>query len=82
MYEKNLIEYVPKMVEELTAQLEKDQQRWGDTWKTRPVEGQEMRMFARFHDYEDQFKQTGAPVPYMKIIGEALICWVREKFNQ
>jgi hypothetical protein len=73
-----LIDYLPEFVSVLEAQLEKDQERWGDTWKARPREGQEQRGFARFHDYEDQFLNAGIPVPWLKVAGEALIAWVRE----
>jgi len=74
----NLIDYLPKFIEVLKAQLESDQRRWGDTWKQRPREGQEDRCFARFNDYYDQWKNAGTPIPWMKIVGEALIAWVRE----
>jgi hypothetical protein len=73
----NLVEYLPMFMETVMEQLEQDQLRWGDTWKIRPVEGQDDRMFARFADYKDQFTNANIPVPYQKIVGEALINWVR-----
>ena len=67
-------EVVPAMLE----QLEGDQERWGDTWKHRPIEGQEERVFQRYRDYLDQFRHAGTPIPWVKIIGEANICMARE----
>ena len=78
-YREELTDYLPDFVSALTAQLKADQQRWGDTWKQRPREGQELRGFARFHDYESQFTNAGAPVPWLKVAGEAMIAWVREQ---
>ena len=76
---ESLLDYLPEFVKALEAQLIQDQKRWGDTWKQRPREGQELRAKARFDDYFDQFKNTGAPIPWLKIVGEALIAWVRER---
>lgn len=76
---KNLIDYLPEFTEALKEQLVKDQFRWGDTWKGRPIEGQEMRIKSRFDDYFAQFVNAGVPVPWMKVVGEALIAWVRER---
>ena len=77
-----LTDYLPDFMKALTAQLEKDQKKWGDTWKQRPREGQEVRAFARFHDYEAQFVNAGNPVPWLKVAGEALIAWVRENHEE
>lgn len=82
MYKPKLVEYIPEFTEALKAQIEADDKRWGDTWKTRPVEGQEDRAFARFQDYYDQFKNAGTPIPWLKIVGEALIAWVRERASK
>lgn len=76
-----LLDFLPKFIEALKEQMESDQKRWGDTWKHRPVEGQEERAFARFRDYYDQFINAGIPIPWMKVVGEALICWVRSTQN-
>jgi hypothetical protein len=35
-------------------------------------------MYARFNDYYDQWKNAGTPIPWLKIVGEAFIAWVRE----
>lgn len=78
MTNRTLVDFLPEIIEKVTAQLVDDQARWGDTWKRRPVEGQELRTQARYDDYFDQFKNTGQPVPWTKIIGGAIICMVRE----
>jgi hypothetical protein len=75
-----LKDYLPEFFKVVEEQIEKDEQRWGDTWKQRPREGQEERGYARFIDYFDQFKNGGTPIPWMKIVGEALITWVRENY--
>lgn len=78
MFKESLLDYLPEFFKAITEQITKDNQRWGDTWKQRPREGQEDRAFARFNDYHDQFKNAGVPIPWMKIVGECLIAWVRE----
>jgi hypothetical protein len=77
---KTLLDYFDDFVTAFGLQLVSDERRWGDTWKKRPREGQEDRAFARFKDYKDQFDNTGTPIPWMKVAGEALICWVRDKY--
>lgn len=66
------------------SQLLKDKQRWGDTWKKRGLiyngKSQEIRAFERFIDYLDQFKNSNTPIPWEKVIGEAHICMVRDKY--
>lgn len=71
-------DFLNEFVDALKAQLANDNKRWGDTWLKRGLRGQEKRTFERFRDYYDQFKLGGNPVPWMKVIGGALICWVRE----
>jgi len=78
MSEKKLVDFLPETFAVVTANLEHDETRWGDTWKKRPVDGQEERAFQRFRDYLDQFKNAGIPIPWSKVIGEAHICMVRE----
>lgn len=71
-------DFVPEFIEKLIEQLRSDHARWGNTWLTRPKEGQELRTKARYTDYFDMFEQAGTPVPWLKIVGGALICWIRE----
>jgi len=78
MDHNELIELLDETFKAVAEQLESDAQRWGNTWKKRPREGQEERTFARFRDYLDQYRNAGVPIPWLKIIGEAHICLVRE----
>jgi len=77
---KTLLSYLQEFGSAFEDQLEIDEARWGDTWKERPREGQVERTFARFRDYKDQFDNANVPVPWLKVAGEALICWVRDKY--
>jgi len=80
MYPYNdLVEYIPEFIEEFKAQIESDKKRWGDTWMKRSIEGQEERTELTFMNYFDQYKRAGVPIPWLKIIGNAFICWIREK---
>ena len=79
---KKLWEYLPEFVEEFEKQLKEDDKRWGDTWLNRPIEGQEDRVFGDVMDYYDKFKHGGQPMPYLKIIGNAFIAWVRERYPE
>jgi hypothetical protein len=74
----SLLSYLPAVFKDITAQLTADNKRWGDTWKYRPREGQEERTFNRYLDYLDQYRNAGTPIPWLKVIGEAIICMVRE----
>lgn len=76
-----LPEYLPQFFEVVKERIETDQQRWGQTWAKRSKEGQEDRIYARFNDYFDQWKNAGTPIPWLKIVGEAFIAWVRETQN-
>lgn len=73
-----LIEFLDETFARVKTQLEADETRWGDTWKHRPREGQENRIFMRFVDYFDQYTNAGTPIPWVKVIGEAHIAMVRE----
>lgn len=74
-----LIEFLTTEVYSTIAlQLESDEKRWGDTWKYRPREGQEMRIKATYDNYFDQFVHAGEPVPWAKVIGNAIIAMARE----
>lgn len=73
-----IIDFVPEFLTALEEQIESDYKRWGNTWLNRPKEGQELRTKARYTDYFDMFEQAGTPIPWLKIVGGALICWIRE----
>ena len=77
MTRKMLWEFLPDFTKALTEQLQRDNERWGDTWRGRIRHGQENRIFARFDDYFDKWKNAGQPIPWLKIVGLAFIAWVR-----
>ncbi len=83
-YKALLTDYLPEIMEDLKKQLESDQERWGDTWKHRPIgdyQGrgdQVKRAFDRISDYYDQYRYNNIPMPWLKVMGEAVICYVRE----
>ena len=64
--------------EAMEEQLLSDEKRWGETWLHRTKEGQEQRIENDFNDYFDQFRFNGTPVPWLKIVGNAYIAWIRE----
>lgn len=72
-------EFMTELQTALTEQLVEDTKRWGDTWRRRGLKGQEKRTMERYRDYYDRFKNAGVPMPWLKIIGGAYICWLREK---
>jgi len=76
--DNELIVLLPEFMEAFRAQLISDQERWRDEWKQRPSAGQEFRNFNRFHDYLTDFVQRAMPLPWLKVIGNAYIAWVRE----
>lgn len=79
MNNMKVTDFMNDFVEALTKQLEEDENRWGDTWIARTREGQELRTRVKFNDYYDQFVMKGIPVPWLKIVGNAMICWIREQ---
>lgn len=81
MYKPLLTDYLPEFMEALKTQLEDDFKRWGDVWKYRTRSGQEERIFARYAEYYNDYQFRGVPIPWLKIVGEALIAWVREQHN-
>jgi hypothetical protein len=79
MSENLLLKYFDEeLVPQMREQIKKDQERWGNTWKHRPVEGQAERVFQRYRDYLDQHLHGGKPIPWLKVIGEANICMARK----
>lgn len=72
-------DYLKEFSEALQNQLEDDEKRWGNTWLKRTREGQEDRTICTFNDYFDQWKESKKPIPWLKIAGGALICWIREQ---
>ena len=77
----SLTRYLPGVFMAVADQLAGDKKRWGDTWASRPRFCQEARMYERLRDYGDQWNSTRTPLPYTKIIGECVICMVREALS-
>lgn len=89
---RTLLWYLWPFVRELYAQIESDQERWGDEWKNRPRFGedlkdnQEYRIFKRYQEYYNEWlgewmaSNEQARMPWLKIAGLALIGWVREHY--
>lgn len=74
-----LLEYMDEFVSDLREQLTLDDKRWGETWRHRSREGQELRVLRVYTNYFDQYIHAGSPIPWLKIVGNAYIAWVREK---
>jgi len=77
MEEVKLLEYIPEFVEAFKEQLIADDKRWGNTWLNRVARGQEARFKGDIKDYYDKFFFGKEPMPWLKVIGNAYICWVR-----
>jgi hypothetical protein len=75
--DKSLLAFLDEVFDIVRFQLEEDQKRWGNTWKYRTCEGQEERIFSRYRDYYDQYKNACIPIPWGKVIGEAVVAIVR-----
>jgi hypothetical protein len=74
-----LWDFLPDFVAALEEQIRADDQRWGDTWLKRTRKGQEERTIKSLRDKFDQYENAGVPIPWLKIAGEALIAWTRER---
>lgn len=72
-------DFLEEFTDALREQLVSDEKRWGDTWREVPIEGQEHRIYGRFMDYLDRFETLGDPVPWLRVAGNAMIAWIREK---
>lgn len=66
----------------LRDQLDEDRVRWGDTWLKRKPDGQELRTRATFDNYFDKFEYGDEPIPWLKVAGEAMICWIRDNYPE
>ena len=66
-------ELVPKVIE----QLENDDARWGETWRHRDAEHQAERIMEDYRNYFDQYKHGGQQMPWLKVIGNAVIAQAR-----
>jgi hypothetical protein len=72
-------DFVEEFKDALVEQLKSDDPRWGDTWLKRTRKGQEERTIKEFNDYFDKYLNAGQPLPWLKIVGNSMICWIRER---
>jgi len=79
---KELIEYFDEFTEELRKQIIEDNKRWGNTWIERGKAGQEMRFYDWVSDKLENHYLEGLPFPWLKIAGEAMIGYIREKYME
>lgn len=77
-YQEKVTDYLDEFVKALKEQLEKDEKRWGETWKFRSYAGQTERIKKTFDDYFDMAKNGNVPINWLKIAGNAMIAWIRE----
>lgn len=78
MNEPLLLQFLDEFCKQLREQLLDDDARWGETWRHRTREGQEQRIQDDYNNYFDQFNHAEVPVPWLKVVGNAYIAWVRE----
>ena len=71
-------DFIDEFIIALKAQLESDEERWGDTWLKRTRAGQEERTIKSFNDKFDQYINGGVPIPTLKMVGDMYINWIRE----
>ena len=73
-----ILEHFDEFVAEVREQLIDDDKRWGETYLQRTKEGQEGRTRNVFNNYFDKFMNTGHPINWKAVTGNAFICWLRE----
>jgi len=81
---KELPEYLDEFYDELKSQIIADNERWGDTWKERGLVWNEATQEDRLFDWVSQklyeFDIEDKPFPWLKLAGEAMIGYVRDKY--
>ncbi len=73
------VDFLDEFVEALRADLERGDEKWGDTWLNRTREGQEERIEQYIKDHFDRYRYADQPIHWVSIAGECLIAWVREQ---
>lgn len=75
-----VVDFLDEFHGALEAQLLSDAKRWGDAWLDKSdVEGQEQGFLGKVVGYHNDFKNKDiSDMPWLKIAGYALICWIRE----
>lgn len=74
----HVVDFVDEFVDALVEELDRGEEKHGDLWLERTREGQEYRIFQRYKDYYNAFNRDGEPIPWLAIVGNAMIAWVRE----
>jgi len=78
VHQTRVVDFLPEFMEHLRASLEMDELRWGDTWLHRTKAGQEERIMQGIRNYYDQWRYGSMSMPWLKIIGNCFIAWLRE----
>jgi hypothetical protein len=73
-----VLDFLGEFIDAFRSQLEDDQARWGDTWLHRTRKGQEDRIYNDYQDYWAHYEYGDQPIPWLKVIGNAYIAWIRE----
>ena len=76
--ELRVYDFLDEFIEAFEKQLVSDEARWGNTFLKRTRKGQEERTIANFNNKFDKYLNGGQPIEWLKVIGDAYICWVRE----
>lgn len=71
-------DFLDDFVAVLRKDLERGDEKWGDTWLQRPREGQVERIRKYVMDLFDQALHGKKPMRWESLAGEALIGWVRD----
>jgi hypothetical protein len=82
--EISLVDFLPEFFGAFEAHINQSQDRWGNEWLRRPIlesddwESQNERIYQRYDDYW-AYLESGQidDIPWMKIIGNAFIAWIR-----
>jgi hypothetical protein len=74
-----LWDFMDELVSAFVEKLKNDEKRWGDTWLKRTRKGQEERTIHNFRDKFDKYLNGGQPIDWLAIMGDAFICWLRER---
>lgn len=82
--EISLVDFLPEFFKAFADQITEDQERWGNVWLERPIksnakyDSQNVRIYNRFDDYWEELEDgLTDDIPWLKVIGNAYIAWVR-----
>ena len=73
-----LLKHFHEFSNALVEQLKNDNKRFGITYLNRSRKGQERRIELRYNEYFDNYMFDDIPIPWMKVVGNAYIAWLRE----